>query len=276
MKDWGPALLAALCCYSAGSGAEQAPLWEAGIGVAALTLPAYRGADKTHQFVLPLPYFTYRGDIFKADRHGVRGQLFDSDRVDLTVSASASPPTRSDDVAARANMPDLQPTVELGLQTDITLWRSSGNVPFVKLRLPLREAVTIRAPRRDVGTIFSPNLNADFNDVFGQPGWALGVVAGPIFATKRQNAYFYSVAPQYATASRPAYDAKGGYGGMQLLLSLSKRFNNTWVGAYLRQDTLRGAVYADSPLVAQHSYTSAGFAVSWIFGRSDTLVEAQP
>ena len=121
----GPALLAALCCYSAGSGAEQAPLWEAGIGVAALTLPAYRGADKTHQFVLPLPHFTYRGDIFKADRHGVRGQLFDSDRVDLTVSASASPPTRSDDVAARANMPDLQPTVELGFsKTDITQWRS--------------------------------------------------------------------------------------------------------------------------------------------------------
>lgn len=62
---------------------------------------------------------------------------------------------------------------------------------------------------------------------------------------------------------------------MQLLLSLSKRFNNTWVGAYLRQDTLRGAVYADSPLVAQHSYTSAGFAIAWVFGRSDTLVEAQ-
>ena len=276
MNVWRLVPIAAACCGGLANAAGQVPLWEAGIGVAAITLPAYRGADKVHQFVLPLPYFIYRGDFFKADRQGVRGQLFDSDRVDLTVSASASPPTKSDDVAARADMPNLQPTLELGLQTAITLWRGNGAIPFVKLRLPLREAFTITAPRRDVGAIFSPNLNADVNDAFGLPGWTLGVVTGPVFATKRQNAYFYSVAPQYATASRPAYDAKGGYGGMQLLLSLSKRFNNTWVGAYLRQDTLRGAVYADSPLVAQHSYTSAGFAVSWIFGRSDTLVEAQP
>jgi len=256
--------------------AEQVPLWEAGAGVAGLTLPAYRGSDKTHYFVLPVPYFTYHGDFFKADRDGVRGQLFGSDRIDLSISASASPPTKSDDVPARLGMPNLQPTVELGPEADITLWRGTGHIPFVKLRLPIREAYTITAPRHDVGTIFSPNLNADINDVCGLSGWNMGVVTGPVFATKRQNAYFYSVAPQYAKATRPAYDARGGYGGMQLLLSLSKRFDHTWVGAYLRQDTLSGATYANSPLVARHGYTSAGVAVSWIFGQSSTLVDSQP
>jgi outer membrane scaffolding protein for murein synthesis (MipA/OmpV family) len=256
--------------------AEQAPLWEAGAGVAALSLPAYRGSDKNHYFILPVPYFVYNGDFLKADRQGVRGQLFDNDRIDLNISASASPPTKSDDVPARYGMPNLQPTVELGPEADVTLWRGTGSIPFLKLRLPVREAFTVTAPRRDVGTIFSPNLNADVNDIFGFKGWTLGVVTGPIFATKKQNAYFYSVAPQYATAARPAYSARGGYGGAQMLLSLSKRFDHAWVGAYLRQDTLHGAVYADSPLVAQRSYTSAGVAVSWIFGKSSTMVDVKP
>jgi hypothetical protein len=206
----------------------------------------------------------------------VRGQLFDNDRIDLNISASASPPTKSNDVPARYGMPNLQPTFEFGPEADITLWRGTGDIPFLKLRLPVREAFTITAPRHDVGTIFSPSLNADINNVFGLKGYTLGVVAGPIFATKKQNAYFYSVAPQYATATRSAYDARGGYGGSQLLLSLSKRFDNAWLGAYIRQDTLNGAVYANSPLVAQRSYTSAGVAISWIFGRSTKMVDIKP
>lgn len=255
---------------------EQAPLWEAGAGVAAIALPAYRGSDKFHHFVLPVPYFTYNGDFLKADRHGVRGELFDSDRIELNVSASASPPSKSDDVRARENMPDLKPSVEFGPQLDLTLWRGTGAISFLKLRLPLREAFTLGGTPRDIGAIFSPNLNADMRNAFGMSGWNLGFLAGPIFATKRQNSYFYSVAERYATATRPAYDAPGGYAGTQFLVSISKRFPTMWIGAYLREDTLNGAVFIDSPLVERRSYTSAGLAVSWIFGRSTTLVDVEP
>ncbi len=251
---------------------EDKPLWEIGAGIAAFTFPAYRGSDKRHDFLMPVPYFVYHGDFLKADRHGIRGSLVDSDRVDLTLSLSASPPTKSDDVAARAGMPDLKPTAEFGPEVDVTLWRSADHARSLKLRLPLRAAFTLERSARGVGWIFSPNLNMDVTDLPGLPGWNLGLVAGPIWATRKQHDYFYSVAPRYATAARPAYAAEGGYSGGQFLVSLSKRFDRTWVGAFARYDTLRGTTFADSPLVAKKSFAAAGVAVSWIFDESGTRV----
>ncbi len=255
--------------------AEDKPLWEAGAGVAALSFPAYRGAAKRHDFVMPVPYFVYRGEFLKADRHGIRGALFDSDRVDLTLSLSASPPTNSSDVAARAGMPDLKPTAEFGPQMDLTLWRSENRARFVKLRLPLRTAFTLERTPRDIGWIFSPNLNMDITDLPALPGWNIGLVAGPIWATRRQHDYFYGVSPEYATASRPAYAAAGGYSGTQFLTALSKRFDGAWFGAFVRYDTLAGAAFADSPLVAKRHFAAAGVAVSWILGESRTRVRVE-
>jgi outer membrane scaffolding protein for murein synthesis (MipA/OmpV family) len=69
---------------------EEKPLWEASIGVATVSFPAYRGSDQRHNFLLPTPYFVYRGEFLKADREGVRAQLFDSDRAELTFSAACA------------------------------------------------------------------------------------------------------------------------------------------------------------------------------------------
>jgi outer membrane scaffolding protein for murein synthesis (MipA/OmpV family) len=266
------ALSALLSLASPAASAEELPLWEAGIGVAALSFPAYRGSDKQHNFLMPVPYFTYHGDFLKADRHGIRGSLFDSDRVDLTLSVSASPPTKSDDVAVREGMPDLKPTAEFGPQVDLTLWRSDNRARFLKLRLPARAAFTLERSPRDIGWIFSPNLNLDVADLPGLAGWNLGLVAGPIYASRKQHEYFYSVAADQATAWRPAYAAPGGYSGSQFLAAVSRRYSNMWVGAFVRYDSLRGAAFEDSPLVARRSFAAAGLAVSWILGQSTTRV----
>lgn len=273
MRSWRRpgACLAVLLPILAGA-AEEKPLWEAGIGVAAFSFPAYRGADKVHNFLMPVPYFTYHGDFLKADRHGIRGSLFDSDRVDLTLSVSASPPTKSDDVAVRAGMPDLKPTAEFGPQLDLTLWRSDNRARFLKLRLPARAAFTLEKSPREIGWIFSPNLNLDLGDLPGMPGWNLGLVAGPIYATGKQHEYFYGVAPQYARPGRPAYVADGGYSGSQFLAAVSKRYRSTWVGAFVRYDSLHGAAFDDSPLVARRGFAAAGVAVSWVLGESATRV----
>jgi len=266
-----PALLIGLLANDSFAAAEQ-PLWEIGAGVSALSFPAYRGSDQRSDFLLPIPYFTYHGNFLKADRHGVRGSLFDSDRVDLTVSLALSPPAGSDDIHARTGMPDLDATFEIGPQIDLTLWRSADRARFVKLLLPLRGAFTVESTPRDIGWVFHPKLNVDLTDLAALPGWNLGLLAGPLFGDRRQHAYYYSVAPQYATATRPAYAASGGYAGMQYLAALSKRIDRFWVGAFLRYDNLSGARFADSPLVRQKDYWAAGVAVSWIFGESATRV----
>jgi outer membrane scaffolding protein for murein synthesis (MipA/OmpV family) len=95
-----------------------------------------------------------------------------------------------------------------------------------------------------------------------------------LYGSERSHDYFYSVAPRYATADRPAYDADAGYGGSQFLMSVSRRYSKYWLGAFVRWDSLNGAVFADSPLVKSESYFAAGVGFAWIFWESSRLVEA--
>ncbi|PKO46620.1 MAG: MipA/OmpV family protein [Betaproteobacteria bacterium HGW-Betaproteobacteria-4] len=275
-KNLSKAVLAALGLAAMAGGVQAAgdqPLWEIGAGAAAFSFPSYRGSDQTHNFFMPVPHFTYHGDFLKADRQGIRGSFFDSDRVDLTVSLALSPPVSSDDITARAGMPDLEGTFEIGPQMDVTFWRSENRARFVKLLLPLRAAITVQGSPKDIGWVFHPKLNMDVTDIPGMAGWNLGMLAGPLFGDKRQHAYYYSVAPQYATADRPAYEAKAGYAGMQYLVALSKRFPKYWVGGFVRYDNLSGATFEDSPLVRQKDYFAAGVAFTWVFGESSTRVK---
>jgi len=268
----GMAALCAGCVTASALADEEKPLWELGAGVAAMTFPAYRGSDETNNFVLPVPLFTYHGDFFKADRHGIRGSFFDTDRLDFTVSLALSPPASSDDIKARSGMPDLEATFEIGPQMDITFWRSENRARFLKLLLPMRAAFTLEGPPKDIGWVLHPKLNLDITDLPGLQGWNLGLLAGPLFGDQRQHQYFYGIAPRYATAARPAYEADGGYAGMQYLAAVTKRFPKFWVGAFIRYDNLAGAVFDDSPLVRQKDYFAAGLALSWVFAESSTRV----
>ncbi|HEX4942719.1 MAG TPA: MipA/OmpV family protein [Usitatibacteraceae bacterium] len=265
---------AVLASGSAFAQGHEEPLWEAGAGVAALRLPDYRGASHSRWYALPLPYLVYRGDFLKADRHGVRGVFFDSDRVEFNLSVGASLPVDSSQSEARQGMPDLRPSVELGPSVDFTLWRSAARRAKVELRLPLRGAVTIESDPRYIGVQFFPHLSLDVNDVGGLAGWNLGMLAGPVYTDRRYNRYFYGVPPDQATAARPAYDPDGGYGGAQFIVALSRRFARLWVGGYLRQDTLAGATFAASPLVTSRRYMAGGIGVSWIFSESSRRVPA--
>ena len=112
------------------------------------------------------------------------------------------------------------------------------------------------------------NLRPDFSG-----RWNLGITTGPIFATGKYHEYYYGVDPQFATAQRPAYSARGGYSGWMGLVSLSRRYQRLWVGAFARYDALRGAVFDDSPLVRRQSSWMAGIAAAWVFAESDRMVD---
>ena len=159
-------LLALIATMGGAQAADDKPLWEIGAGVAAFSFPSYRGSDQTNNFLLPVPHFTYHGDFLKADRHGIRGSFFDSDRLDLTVSAALSPPANSDDIAARSGMPDLKATFEIGPQIDLTLWRSANRARFVKLLLPVRAAFTVEGSPRDIGWVVHPRPGMSVISIF--------------------------------------------------------------------------------------------------------------
>ena len=246
------------------------PLWELGLGVAGLRLPDYRGSDHSRSYLLPLPYIVYRGTWLKADRDGARAVLLDQGRVKVDLSLAAATPTRSRDNDARDGMPNLSATVEVGPNLNVTLAKSTARHYRLDLRLPLRAAFTVERSPRSVGATFSPNLNLDLGGLAG--GWNLGLLTGPVFADRKYHAYYYGVDAPYATPNRPAYQAHGGYGGWQALAAASRRFGNTWVGAFLRYDRLGGATFDDSPLVRKQSALTLGFGISWILATSSTLV----
>ncbi|MCW5610838.1 MAG: MipA/OmpV family protein [Rubrivivax sp.] len=246
------------------------PLWELGLGAGALSLPHYRGSDQSQQWLLPVPYAVYRGDILRADRDGARAVLLESERLDFDLSAGASAPAKSRDNRARSGMPDLAPTVEFGPNLNLTLARGAGWK--LDLRLPVTASFTLGSDARSIGWAAAPNLNLDLQ----RDGWNVGLLAGPLFGSRAYHAYFYDVAPEYATAARPAYRARGGMAGWRVTGALSRRFGDLWLGAFVRADSLAGARFDDSPLVRRRQHLSAGLALSWIFKVSDARVAEQP
>ncbi len=238
---------------------------ELGFGAAVIRFPAYRGSNQSSFVALPFPYVDYRGDFFKADREGLRGSLFNSERVELSVSVSGSPPTKSEGIELRKGMPNLKPSLEFGPQLNVRLSDPSDKTWKLNLRLPLRQGISLQSKPKNVGLTFSPNLNLDIPNPLGLSGANFGVVVGPIFTSKKQNDYFYTVDSLYATTTRPAYQAKGGYAGSALTVGLSRRMGDVWAATYVRYDNLGGATFANSPLVATKNYVTAGVAVAYIF-----------
>ena len=255
--------------------ARDEPLWEAGIGIAAVHFPDYRGSSHSRTYALPAPYLVYRGEFLKADRYGLRAMFFKSDRLDVNLSVGASLPVHSNDNSARAGMPDLRPSIEVGPSIAATLWRDDDARIKLDARFPLRAAMTVESHPRFIGGQFYPHLNLDIHSPGGLEGWNLGLAGGPIYTDGRYNRYFYEVKPEFATASRPAYSPGGGYGGMQFLVALSKRFPRFWVGGFARYDSLNSAVFADSPLVTSKRYLAGGIGISWIFAESSRRVEVE-
>lgn len=270
-------LALAILCVPAVAAAEELPLWEAGLGVAVIDFPDYRGSDERNTWVLPVPYFVYRGELLKADREGLRGTFFRNERLDLHLSLNGSVPVDSSDNAARSGMSDLDPTLEIGPRLEVALLGTRETSVQLTLQLPARTVIASDFSHvRNVGWIAQPQLNADFRDTPLGEGWNLGLAAGPLFGDKRYHNYFYGVAPEFATPTRPAYVADSGYAGAQFLVALSKRFPGFWVGGFARFDTLKGASFDSSPLVRQKESFSAGFAITWVLARSSQLVSAAP
>lgn len=242
------------------------PLWELGIGLGALRVPHYRGSEQSHDWLLPVPYLVYRGQVFRADREGTRAVLLDTAGLDFDISADASPPANSDSNRARAGMPDLAATLEIGPNVNLILARGA-NWKF-ELRVPLRAAVTLGSAARGIGWTTTPVLNLDVQ----WQGWNLGLQGGPVASARTYHAYYYDVEPVYATPERPAYRSSSGFAGWGATASATGRVGDWWLAAFVRADSVAGATFAASPLITQRNNLTVGLAASWVFKVSDERV----
>jgi outer membrane scaffolding protein for murein synthesis (MipA/OmpV family) len=250
----------------AGTPAPALPLWEVGVFGGAASTPAYPGADDRSARGLLLPLVIYRGKIIRADRSGVSARLINSDRVELDLGFALSLPARSGDVAAREGMPDLNSLLEFGPRLKVLLAEPDA-ASRVRLELPLRVPLELRNGFERRGLVFEPRVVFETGDGTGK--WQADASVGAVFGNARLNAYFYEVAPQYVTASRPAYRAEGGLMMTRLGLALSRRLTADWrVFGFTRYDNLSHAANRDSPLFRRNSGLSVGAGFTWTGYRS--------
>lgn len=242
------------------------PLWEIGLGAAALSTPAYPGADERESRVLVFPNIIYRGQILRADRSGINARLFRSERAELDVGFAGALPSDSDDVDERAGMPDLGPLVEFGPRLKLRL-ADLGNNRRLRAELPLRAVIEARGGLHNRGTTFEPRLAYE---MAGERGtWTLEANVSALWGDRKINRHFYEVAPQYATATRAAYRADPGLLLSRLGLFGARRINkDVRVFGYLRYENYKGTANRESPLHVKDSGVSGGIGVMWTFMRS--------
>ena len=253
---------------------EEKPLWELGAGVLLLQIPDYRGSDENRRYLLLYPYLVYRGDILRVERERISGRIFETDRLLLDISLNGSVPVSSSENTDRQGMDDLDPTFEIGPSLNVTLLENRPNHYKLALTLPVRAAFsTDFSSVRHEGWVFHPRLVFEKADMIAGSGVNLGISAGPRFADRGYHRYFYAVDPSYATPTRRAYEAGGGYSGSTLTVGLNKNMKPFILNAFVGLDFLQGAAFEGSPLVKKKYAVMTGFTISWVFLKSSKMAE---
>ena len=246
------------------------PLWELGAGIGAVTVPNYPGSDQTQNYVLPLPYVIYRGEIFKADRDGVRAAYVSSPRVEFDLSLGGTPPVASEESDARRGMPNLPLTVEIGPELRLHLARADGDEAHRRyewnLHIPVRRSVTYENGHfEQVGNVAFPHLNWKQRFLWLSQDWNLDADLGAYYNSRSYNQFFYQVKPEYVRAGRPQYQASGGYGGWEATAFSTRHLGRWRLAGFLQLGSVGGAAFEDSPLVRRDFVLSVGVVVNYVF-----------
>lgn len=241
------------------SHAPQESLWELRLGGTGLHAPDYPGADEESFNWAIAPIFIYRGDRIRFGEYGMaRAIATETKRFELDLSLDAA--YKAEDSDARAGMPGLDYLLQIGPQAIVnfkdTGWTADGRTE-VKLRVPVRGvAATDFKSIEHAGWLAEPTLSYRHRWP-GESRMGYTVSAFATFADEQLSDYYYGVAPQYAIAGRPAYQADGGYLGAGVNVSATREITPgfqlylTWQGR-----TFEGAANQGSPL-HRADYTSA-------------------
>lgn len=241
--------------------------WSMGLGIGAFDYLLYPGAVESNRFILPVPYFTYRSPKFEVDR-GFRSFMYDSEKIAIDISADFGLPVDSDDTRARKGMPDLDFMLQIGPSLEFKLNDRSKSYFDARFEIPVRVAFVTDLPNVDhIGYLVEPRFSFDHRRSSNAPV-AHKTTIGLKFATQDFHAYYYDVAPEYATPIRPAYKSDAGFGGSFIKYRISYKTNDFIYWMFLRYQSLRGAEFEDSPLVLKNDYYFVGAGFSWIFASS--------
>lgn len=273
-------LFSGFCCIallvlSSVSFAEEKPLFELGLGAGALVLPDYRGAKDTRGYLLPAIYPVYRGKFFQIDEDGIHGLLYKWPRAKLDFSADGSFPVDSDRIDIREDMPDLDPTFQLGPSLEISIWDSKKAHQEFIVSFPLRGVFAVNSGIEHIGNTFSPHVTYYRQVPWLDRDWRLGLSGGLEFGDNESHDYYYSVDEQFVRADRPLFDADAGYAGTRFIATFVSTTKKNWISFFARYDRVDDAAFEDSPLVLKKDGLTAGVVFTWFIWKSKKTVDVK-
>ena len=249
---------------------EPLPLWEIGAVAIAAYMPAYPGSDQDLARLRILPFGIYRGSVLHADGNGIGLRALRTPRFEWDVSGSGSFGSSANKVRIRAGMPSIGTLVEIGPALKVNLGDlvdDKREPRLTQLEIPVRAVFDVNHGFAHRGWTFEPRLS---HTAWTGPSFALVLSAGALFGDRTLNHLYYGVDSPYATAGRPAYDAKAGLIASRLSASLRHRINSTLRLQYFAQvETVRGAANESSPLVRSKQDAGIGLSLIWGVWHSD-------
>lgn len=250
--------------------APPPPGFEFGVGLGAVQFPNYPGAVETRTLVLPFPYIVYNNPHLSVTNNRVRGIVIARSRFSLDVDFSGQTSVQSSLTEERRGMPDLNWLGEVGPALRYGAWQDETGTTELDAVVPVRVAVGAQGlTLHHRGWVFAPRLELDHSlyDTADRLDWDASLTA--VFNDRGYVQYYYGVAPQFATATRPAYSAPGGYAGYRAECGFSLHHGDFVYGAFVNYTNLKGAAFLTSPLVGRSDGFSFGVAVSWVLQRRD-------
>jgi outer membrane scaffolding protein for murein synthesis (MipA/OmpV family) len=242
------------------------PRWEVGVAGGTGRQSAYPGSAQTVGRSLGSPYFIYRGRVLRVGDGGLGVRAYRSATMQLDVGFAGSLGSDSKDSTVRQGMPDIGTLVEFGPRLRVALPADPESPWRQRLSLPLRAVLDTDDGFRHRGWIFEPQFSAGRPIA---PRVDLNLGASLIFGSRELADTFYGVAPVFATATRPAYEARAGFIASRLQASVSWRPNDdVRLFTFARVDSVAGGANARSPLVEQRTGVAVGIGASWVLARS--------
>lgn len=252
-------------------------LWEWRLAAFGRYGPAYPASDENQFNLIPLPFPIYRGKFLRLGEdteNPIRGRIFRRDRVKLDLAFDLNFPVDSDDIDEREGLPDLDFLLEIGPELEFEFarpWFFDG-----KWFLGLQGKPAFSWDALDPsfqGVVFSSELT--WRKTLQDTADQLRLRITPSFATGKYMEFFYEVDPEFATPTRAAYEADGGYLGTNVTLTYINEINDDFqfvVGT--RLSLHQGAKNEDSPLFTSDTGYAVYAAFTWKFWESKRRVAA--
>ncbi len=240
---------------------------ELGVGVGSGQIEDYPGADQSQFHYLILPAARYRGEYFRADEQdGYRAEILKDPHYELNLSFGGSFPANSEKNRARAGMPNLDWTAEIGPRFNYYFIRDEDQ--RLRVGLPLRAVFATNFQYlKNIGAVLAPEIEHQRTRVLCDI-CTLSSSLTINYIAQETARFFYEVEPTFETADRSRYTARGGYLGSDLTEMIAIDWTETVLYLGLTFSNRSGSANHDSPLYKRDQNWNFFAALSWYFAES--------